>query len=167
MVNSKNPAKIIQHTTYSVRNQIKNLESEGIKGKEIFNRVIQSGGGFEGANSSAELPACYVQIYDISQKMKLKKRKEMKNKIMELIDMCNSQKDTSTMFLREVWTAPELSLVLGNERQLDDIERFGTRSPFTVLGVDPTFNICDYNVTITTYKHPLLLIKNDDIHRSC
>ena len=97
--------------------------------------------------------------------MKLKKGKEMKDQIMELIDMCNSQKDTSTItFLREVLTVPELSLVLANERQLDDIERFGTRLPFTVLGVDPTLNICDYNVTITTYRHPLLLDKNDDIH---
>ena len=86
--------------------------------------MIQSAGGFEGANSSAELPASYSQIYDISRKMKLKEGKEMKDQIMELIDMCNNQKGTPTMFLREVWTAPELSLVLANERQLDDIERF-------------------------------------------
>ena len=33
-----------------------------------------------------------------------------------------------------------------------------------MLGVDPTFNICDYNVTITTYRYPLPLIKNYDIH---
>ena len=39
--NSKNPTKIIQHTTYSLRNQIKNLAREDIKGKEIFNRVMQ------------------------------------------------------------------------------------------------------------------------------
>ena len=31
--NSKNPTKIIQHTTYSVRNEIKNLASKDIKGK--------------------------------------------------------------------------------------------------------------------------------------
>ena len=122
--NSKNPTKIIQHTAYSVRNQIKSLASEGIKGKEIFNRVIQSAGGFEGANSSAELPASYTQIYDISRKIKLKEGKVTKDQIMELIDMCNCQKGTPTMFLREVRTAPELSLVLANERQLDDIERF-------------------------------------------
>ena len=126
--------------------------------------MIQSAGGFEGANSSAELPASYTQSYDISRKMKLKEGKEMKDEIMALIDMCNSQKGTSTMFLREVRTAPELSLVLANERQLDDIERFGTKSLFTVLGIDPTFNICDYNVTITTYRHPLLLVKNHNIH---
>ena len=78
--------------------------------------------------------------------------------------MCNNQKGTPTMFLREVRAAPELSLVLADERQLDDIERFGTRSPFTLLGIDPTFNICDYNLTITTYRHRLLLVKNQDIH---
>ena len=60
--NSKNPAKIIQHTTYSVRKQIKNLANKGIKRKEIFNRVIQSAGGFEGANSSEEPPASYTKI---------------------------------------------------------------------------------------------------------
>ena len=126
--------------------------------------MIQSAGGFEGANSSAELSASYTQIYDISRKLKLKEGKEMKDRIMELIDMCNSQKGTPTMFLREVRTVPELSLVLANEKQLDDIERFGTRLPFTVLGVDPTFNICDYIVTITTYTHPSFLVKNQDIH---
>ena len=68
------------------------------------------------------------------------------------------------MFLREVRTAPELSLALANEKLLDNIERFGTRSPFTVLGVDSTFNICEYSVTITTYRHPLLLVKNQDIY---
>ena len=78
--------------------------------------------------------------------------------------MCNNQKVTPTVFLREVRAAPELSLVLAEERQLDDIKRFGTRSPFTLLGAHPTFNICDYNVTITTYRHWLLLVKDQDIH---
>ena len=38
--------------------------------------MIPSAGGFEGANSSAELPASYTQIYDISRKMKLKEEKK-------------------------------------------------------------------------------------------
>ena len=66
--NSKNPAKIIQHITDSVRNQIKNLTSEGIKGKEIFNRVIQSAGGFEGANSSEEPPASTLRFKTLVEK---------------------------------------------------------------------------------------------------
>ena len=57
--------------------------------------------------------------------MKLKEGKELKDQIMELIDMWSSQKGTSTMFLKEVRTAPELSLVLANERQtiLNDLEQ--------------------------------------------
>ena len=38
----------------------------------------------------------------------------MKDQIKELIDMCNNQIGTPTMFLREVGAAPELSLVLAN-----------------------------------------------------
>ena len=78
--------------------------------------------------------------------------------------ICVIVKKVPQLCFEEVRTAPESSLVLANERQLADIERFGTRSPFTVLGADPTLNICDYNVTITTYRHPLLLVKNDNIH---
>ena len=61
--------------------------------------------------------------HELERKMKLKEGKEMKDQIMELIDMFNNQKGTPTMFFREVRTVPELSLVLANERQLDDIER--------------------------------------------
>ena len=100
--NSKNPIKIIQDITYSLCNQIKNLASEGIKETEIFNPMIQSAGWFEGANSSAVLPASYTQIYGISRKMKLIGGKEMNDKIMELIDICNNENGTPTMFLREV-----------------------------------------------------------------
>ena len=64
--------------------------------------------------------------------------------------MCNSQKGTPIMFFREVQTAPELNLVFDNERHLGNIEIFGTRSSSAVIGVDPTFNICNCNVTITT-----------------
>ena len=30
--------------------------------------------------------------------------------------------------------------------------------------MDPTLNICDYNVTMTTYKHPLLVAKTTNQH---
>ena len=30
--------------------------------------------------------------------------------------------------------------------------------------MDPTLNICDYNVTMATYKHPLLVAKTTNQH---
>ena len=91
--------------------------------------------------------------------MKLKEGKKMKKEIIGLTDMCNSQKGTPSMILREGRAAPGLSFILVNEKQLDDVNRFATRLPYPVLCVDPTFNICDYNKTIITYRHPLL-VKN-------
>ena len=46
---------------------------------------------------------------------------------------------------------------LGNDRQLHDVDRFCCdKEEFSILGVDPTFNLGDFLVTITTYKHLLL-----------
>ena len=46
--------------------------------------------------------------------------------------------------------------VLAYNWSLDDIERFCTKSQCTVLSVDPTFNLGDFDVTVTTYRHLLL-----------
>ena len=76
---------------------------------------------------------------------------------MELVEMCSKQQISRNPFLRDVRTAPEFSAVLANNRQLDEIVRFCARSSTSVFGIDPTFNICDHNVTVTTFKHPLLV----------
>ena len=52
--------------------------------------MIQIIGRFECANSTAELPTSYTEIYGISGKMKLKEGKKMKDQIIDLIDMCNT-----------------------------------------------------------------------------
>ena len=58
--------------------------------------------------------------------------------------------------MRMVSGAPEPMTVLVYNWSLDDIERFCTKSPCTVLSVDPTFNLGDFDVTVTTYCHLLL-----------
>ena len=35
---------------------------------------------------------------------------------------------------------------------------------WNIFGVDPTFNICSYNITISTYRHPLLYNVNSNVH---
>ena len=55
--------------------------------------------------------------------------------------MCNSEKLVSTTFWREVSTTPELSLILAIEKDFNDIKWLETKSPFTVLVIDPKFNI--------------------------
>ena len=77
--------------------------------------------------------------------------------IMELVEMRSKQQISGNPFLRKVRTAPEFSAVLANNRQLNGILRFCARSSTSVFGIDPTFNVCDHNVTVTTFKHPLLV----------
>ena len=81
----------------------------------------------------------------------------MQNEILELVNMWNIQYGIPNAFLREVRTAPELSTFLANDRQLQDVEKFcKNKLNGVVLEIDPTYNICNYYVTIRTYKNPLL-----------
>lgn len=63
--------------------------------------------------------------------------------------------------------APEPMTVLAFDWTLHDLERFCLidQSPQSILTVDPTFNLGDFNVTVTTYKH-LLLINSSGKHPS-
>ena len=52
---------------------------------------------------------------------------------------------------------------LANDPQLQDIETFcKNKLNGAVLGIDPTYNICNYYVTICTYKNPLLEVSEAD-----
>ena len=68
--------------------------------------------------------------------------------------------DPSKMFVQAVNAAPEPAVVVCTDRQLQDLTRFCTNSiEFSPLTVDPTFNLGDFDVTIITYRHLLLLSK--------
>ena len=82
---------------------------------------------------------------------------------LELIDMCDSQKYMSNAFLHEGRTAPELSILLTTDIYLNYISRFCSKTKcYGVFGVNPTFNICTYNVTVSTYKHPLPKVRESE-----
>ena len=64
------------------------------------------------------------------------------------------EKGTSEEFIREMNLFLELSVFVASNQQLKDIERFCTKvSSFSILGIDPTYNIGNYYVTVTTYRH--------------
>ena len=67
-------------------------------------------------------------------------------------------------FIREV-TGPELRVVLGFNWQLREIVRFCTNcTKFSVLGVDPTFNLGKFHQTVTTYSSLVLLDRKTGKH---
>ena len=65
-------------------------------------------------------------------------------------------KDGNQQFIREVRTLREPGIIVALNRQLD-ITRFCTNANnFGIVTVDPTFNLGEFDVTVTTYRHLLL-----------
>lgn len=66
-------------------------------------------------------------------------------------------------FVRLVSGAPEPMTVLSFDWLLQDIDRFCCGEEHTILSVDPTFNLGDFDVTVTTYRN-LMLVNSDGNH---
>ena len=65
--------------------------------------------------------------------------------------------DHAGKFVRDCRPCPEPAFVLARDQQLDDLVRFCTLSGnFSVLTVDPTFNLGDFDVTPTAFRNLLL-----------
>ena len=67
-----------------------------------------------------------------------------------------SKKAKPNEFVRDVRTGPEISIFLSSNQQLKNIFRFCVQD---AQSVDATFDICSYNVTISTYRHPFLKVR--------
>ncbi len=77
-----------------------------------------------------------------------------------LLQCKEQQANLDTAFVREVRCAPEPEIVCCTQQQLLDIERFCCNSQhFSVLGVDPSFNIGKFCYTLTTYRHLMIVNK--------
>ena len=72
--------------------------------------------------------------------------------------MCkNSEgRKSDESFVRIVTGAPEAMALLCPDWILNDLDRFCTGLPYTILTLDHTFDLGDFNVTISTYRHLML-----------
>ena len=70
--NNMKKDKLRHSTNASVRENIRKLSTQGLKGKEIFCKLRDEAGGFEGARSTNYIPSSLDQIYNISRKSKNK-----------------------------------------------------------------------------------------------
>ena len=67
-------------------------------------------------------------------------------------------KDTSNLFIGDVKYLCKPTVVVTTKRQLNDLVRFCTPlSNFSVMIIDPTFYLGDFDVTVITYCHKLLI----------
>lgn len=109
-----------------------------------------------GFQSHRVLPRNRKQVSDVKRNAKPKKDKD---EMCELIKMSRLEASQLKPFIRRVQVTPELSCIVASDRQLNDLVPFCTTQflPALVLCIDTTFNIGNFFVTPTTYKHKILV----------
>ena len=99
------------------------------------------------AKSAGSLPRNRQQVYNI--KRQLRPADPLYNLIIQMQNLDQS----NDSFVRELKLSPEPSVLMTGDHQIAEVEAFCTNLDYhCVLGIDPTFNLGNFNLTVTTYK---------------
>lgn len=136
------------------------LEQTNLTPARAQNEVDSIHGGYMLATSSSDLCRNRKQAWNTNQKVKNNKSTfaphqfGKRDDLAEVMKRCKSERKGEE-FVREVVGAPEPRCVLANKRQINDIISFCCvdRPNNCVLGVDRTFNLGEFYVTFTVYRH--------------
>ena len=133
--------------------------------KKIVSAVSSMVGGVLSAADACELPRNEQQVSDLKQRKKKVAVAGVTTSCDELAVVMQKAYLEDQRFIREVRTLREPAIIVALDRQLDDIVRFCTdENLFGILTVDPTFNLGDFDVTVTTYRHLLLKCRRTQHH---
>ena len=126
---------------------------------ECFDQLFEDCGGIMNASSCGSLPRNKKQISNMKSSVKTKS--DVRDPLFAVIEQCKKEESQIEPFIRNVQGAPDAMCVLASNRQLQDVARFCCNSElFSILGADPTFNLGEFSVTVTTYRHLQLLDRN-------
>ena len=140
-------------TIKSLKTSIKNTSP-----KDALEKVSAERGGEMAAKSAGSLPRNRQQVYNI--KRQLRPADPVYNLILEMQNLDQS----NDFFVRELKLSPEPSVIMASDHQIAEVEAFCTNPDYhCVLGIDPTFNLGRFNLTVTTYKQ-LQLVKSNGEH---
>ncbi len=131
-------------------------KASGNTAKRALAFVSEAEGGIEHGTSAGALPQSRQQVNDIRRKLA---GPSDPDPIFSLMLMCKESQcqKSGDAFVRLVNGAPFPVMVLTYDWTLDDLVRFCTGSTeFSVLAIDPTFSLGEFDVTVTTYRHLLL-----------
>ena len=128
--------------------------------RKIVHSVIEDLGGIEKVRSGSDIPRNRKQVYNAVQSISRPDR--ISDPLAFLMQKCKEElRDEKSALIRCVQVTPEPIIFLATEQQLKDVERFCTNPEmFCVLGVDATFELCDYYMTFVTYRNPMLQTRN-------
>ena len=123
--------------------------------KQALTESLLTCGGVLGADSVGSIPKSRSQVRYHQSK---NKQISASDPLFTVMMQCKSTESNSDeAFVRSVVAAPEPMAVLATNRQLDDMIRFLTNPvQHAVMGVDPTFNFGEFNVTPIAFRYLLL-----------
>ena len=140
------------------------------KPRRVFQTVAeQLGDGLLKGTQPSAWPRDMTQIYNLKKTDEGKstsKSVSAKDPYFALILQCKEdQSNPETAFVRRVTVAPEPTALLAFDYQLADMVKFCTKpSKFSVLQVDPTFDLGPFHVTATQYENLHLLDRRSGKH---
>ena len=135
--------------------------SQNLTPKFAVCEVSSAAGGIMSASSAASLPRNRQQVSNMRRRTEISSdpyTTKQKDPLFSVMVMCkNSEgRKTDESFVRIVTGAPEAMALLCPDWILNDLDRFCTGLPHTILTLDPTFDVGDFNVTVSTYRHLML-----------
>lgn len=155
-------ARPYHRTMATTKDRLKSITTNNKPSASIY-KDLEQAGGINNIKSSGEIArnirqAKYFRTSNSSAST------HNTDPLLEAIARCKQEDRENSNFVREVIAAPEFSILLASDQQLKDIERFCCNpESFSIFGVDPTFNLGDFNSTVSTYRH-LLLKTEQDVH---
>ena len=129
--------------------------------KKVVSDVSAQVGGLTAATDSCEIPRNEQQVSKLKVRMKSSAGTTNSCAPSDELGIIMQQafmEDASNQFIREVKCLREPAVIVATERQLNDLVRFCTPpSNFSIMTIDPTFTLGDFDVTVITYRHKLLI----------
>ena len=162
--NSKDESRMFFPTSRSTLQSLKQRCSE-MNPSNAYDAVHRESGDIMALRSISEEPRDKKQAYNSRHSLSATSSVQ-KDEMLELHSQLRShQEESGKGFLREISVTDSPHAFLALEDQLDNVVRFCT-SPtrFSVLGVDATFKLGDFFVTLTTYKNLMLRSRRTGKH---
>eukprot|EP00794_Sanderia_malayensis_P020732 gene20731-biopygen17115 len=128
------------------------------KPKNLVQMSFEGAGGLANVRSAGDMARDRKQVSNFKY---FATKQGSHDELITVTDMCKAQqRDPATAFVRSVSCAPEQHVYVGNDRQHNDLARFCTNVENTsIVGIDPTYNMGKFYVTVTTYRHLMLHIR--------
>lgn len=141
--------------TKSLHNKLKDTAGKTTPKQTLSNCLKDCGGVLE-ARSLGSIPKSHSQVRYHQAKNK-EKPSESDSLFTVMLQCKSTDPNSDDAFVRSVVAAPEPMAVLATNQQLKDMVRFLTDpQQHTVMGIDPTFNFGEFNVTPIAFRYLLL-----------